>query len=276
MKNSMKPKILASTFVLTGICLSVFAGPEDAPVPTTSSKDPKDMKDMKEIKQMAATPESDAGFYIAAYGGSQFSTDYGNNRQTSSSLFANGGTNTTIHSGWGAVGGLKGGYNFNSFPISNFMSLRLQPAVEAEGLYIGDHSSASNLAGPGSSEHFSTNSGDFFVNGILRFKNSSIVTPYIGAGVGLQYFTSNGSINEPSAGISARNLDTSDVDFAAQALFGLDVAVAKHVSVFTEYKFIDAIGVDGSASNVPGGGSYHFKPDQLQQNLITAGVKYSF
>jgi len=233
-----------------------------------SSKDPKDMKDMKQI---SSTSNSDAGFYVAAYGGTQFSTDYGNNRQTiGGGLFGSEGTSASINSGWGGVGGLKAGYNFNSFPIANFMSLRLQPAVEAEGLYIGDNSHARDLAGLGSSEHFSSNSGDFFVNGILRFKNSSIVTPYVGVGAGLQYITTHGSIEAPAAGVTVTGLDTSDVDFAAQALVGVDVAVTNHISVFSEYKFIDALGTNADA------GSYHFKPDQIQQNLITAGVKYSF
>ena len=230
--------------------------------------------------QQAASSSSDAGFYVGAYGGAQFDTDYGNNRQTASDgLFGSSATGANIKSGWGAAGGVKAGYKFNSFPIANFMSLRLQPAVEVEGLYIGDNSHASNLAGPGSSEHFSSNSGDFFLNGILRFKNRTIVTPYVGIGAGLQYITTHGDIDVPAAGVNATGLNTSDVDFAAQALFGFDVAVCNHVTVFTEYKFIDALGTNASSNNVPGslgGGTYTFTPDQIQQNLITAGVKYAF
>ena len=231
------------------------------------------------MKQVAVS-SSDAGFYVAAYGGAQFDTDYGNNRQTADGdLFGTTGTGAKINSGWGGAAGVKFGYKFESFPISNFMSLRLQPAVEAEGLYIGDNSHAKDLAGPGSSEHFSSNSGDFFINGILRFKNSTIVTPYVGVGAGLQYITTHGDISIPAAGVNATGLDTSSLDFAAQALFGFDVAVTNHVTVFTEYKFIDALGNDGTSYGVPGavgGGTYRFKPDQIQQNLITAGVKYEF
>jgi len=230
------------------------------------------------------TPPSDAGFYVAALGGAQFSTDYGDNKQTTNSkLFGLSTTTTEIHSNWGGVGGIKVGYNFNSFPVCDTMCLRLQPAVEAEALYIGDESHAADLAGPGSTEHFTSNSGDFFLNGILRFKNSSIVTPYIGIGAGLQYITTHGTLPISSVGllgpVTTTGLVTSDLDFAGQALFGLDFAVCNHVSIFTEYKFIDAIGTDGKSSNVPltlGGGVYRFKPDQIQQNLITAGIKYEF
>lgn len=255
--------IILTSMGLLGMCLAAQAGTEMAPA--------ADSKDMKQT----ATSNSDAGLYVAAYGGAQFDTDYGNNRQTASdAFFGTGQTNAKIHSNWGGVGGIKVGYKFESFPLANFMNLRLQPAVEAEALYIGDDSFANDLAGPSSSEHFSTNSGDFFLNGILRFKNSSMVTPYIGAGPGLQYITTHGQISAP--GVTATGLDTSDVDFAAQALFGFDIAVCDHITLFTEYKFIDALGTDGKSNNLPGGGEYRFKPDQIQQNLITAGVKYEF
>ncbi|HEY0257291.1 MAG TPA: outer membrane beta-barrel protein [Candidatus Methylacidiphilales bacterium] len=251
---------LLSAVLLTGLCVSAYAG-----------------VDTKEMLKTSVTPRSDAGFYVAGYGGAQFDTDYGNNRQSfSGGVLGAGSSDAKVHSGWGAVGGLKAGYNFNSFPVWDRLSLRLQPAVEAEALYIGDHSRVSDFGAAGSSEHFRTNSGDFFINGILRFKNSSIVTPYVGVGVGLQYLTTHGNINIPVAGVSGNNVNTDDIDFAAQALFGIDVAVANHISVFTEYKFIDALGTDASTDASPGGGNYHFKPDQIQQNLITAGVKYSF
>jgi hypothetical protein len=261
----MKTQLIA-TAAFTSLCLSAYAG--------------TDMVDTKGMMQTSPTLRSDAGFYVAVEGGAQFSTDYGDNKQTFSG--PGGGTattTTTIHSNWGGVGGIRAGYMFNSFPVCDTMHLRLQPAVEAEALYIGDDSHATDLAGPGSSEHFTSNSGDFFLNGILRFKNSSIVTPYVGVGAGLQYLTTHGSIAVPAAGVTDTGLDTSDLDFAGQALIGFDVAVCNHVSIFTEYKFIDALGEDGKSTNVPGalgGGTYRFKPDQIQQNLITAGIKYSF
>ena len=268
----MKLPILVGIVVLTGISSSAkadTASPNGAP-------DPKDMKGMNQM----ANPPSDAGFYVGAYGGAQFSTDYGNNRQTASApLFGTSSTSTTIHSFWGGVGGLKAGYMFNSHPLSNWMGLRLQPAVEVEGLYIGDDSHASGLAGAGSSEHFTSNSGDFFVNGLLRFKNTTPVTPYFGLGAGLQYFSFHNTISVPAAGLTATGLTGDDVDFAAQALAGFDYALSPHLKLFTEYKFIDALGTDAKSDNLPGaigGGTYRFKPDQIQQNLIPAGVKYEF
>jgi opacity protein-like surface antigen len=262
----MKRSLFTSA-LLAALTIPCLAGTDMAP-----SHDGKDMKDMK---QMTQATESDAGFYVAAYGGAQFDTNYGDNRQTDTN--AGGGTETTnakINSRWGGVGGVKFGYNFQSFD-PGFLGLRLQPAVEAEALYIGDSSHSSHTFAAADYGSFSSNSGDFFVNGILRFKNKSIVTPYIGIGVGLQYVTTHGTLYSPGGTIAASGLDTDDLDFAVQGLAGFDVAVCQHISLFTEYKFIDAIGTDGDAS-APSGSTYRFKPDEIQQHLITAGVKYTF
>ena len=260
-----------TTALLAALTVPALAGTDTAPM---ASNDSKDMKDMK---QTTAMEQSDAGFYVAGYGGAQFDTAFGDNRQTASAPGA--GTTTTngdIHSRWGGVGGIKAGYNFQSFPVGTFMGLRLQPAVEAEAIYIGlDGSQAPHSFAPGFNSNFSSNSGDFFLNGILRFKNNSIVTPYVGIGAGLQYYTTHGNL-EGGGAAPVTGLDTSDLDFAAQGLFGLDVQICKHISIFSEYKFIDAIGNDGKSGNVGGGATYRFKPDQIQQNLITAGVKYTF
>ncbi len=270
-------RTLLSTALLAAMIVPGFAGTDTEPVGHHDAKDMKDSKDLKSV----ATEQSDAGFYVAALGGAQFDTDYGDKHQTLSAGGANAVSHDDINSGWGGVGGVKFGYNFNSHPVGNFMGLRLQPAVEAEALYIGDNSTTPNVLsaafGPGATGRFSSNSGDFFLNGILRFKNNSIVTPYIGLGAGLQYITTHGSIDFPGGSITG--LNTSDLDFAAQALFGLDVQICNHISLFSEYKFIDALGTDGKSSGFPGpgpGATYRFKPDQIQQNLITAGVKYSF
>jgi opacity protein-like surface antigen len=265
MKRSLFGAALAVAFTLPA-----FAG-TDTTAPTAAP----DSKDMKDSKQIAPAPESsDAGFYVAAFGGVNFDTWYGNNRQTLST--AGGSTissQSNIDSEWGGAGGVKIGYNFES---THAGFLLLQPAVELEGLYIGmDASKATNVFAPGNSERFSTNSADMFVNGILRFKNSSIVTPYIGLGIGGQYLTQHAEITR-TAGGPFTGFDTSDFDFAAQGLFGIDVAITEHISLFTEYKFIEALGTDAKNANVLGNTTYRFKPDQIQQNLITAGVKYTF
>jgi opacity protein-like surface antigen len=269
----MKLTLLATALAAT-LTLPVFAGPDAGP---PAAADAKDMKDMKDTKQMAPVEQSDAGWYVAAFGGTQFMTDYGNDHQTitGNATGSTVSTNADIHSDWGGVGGVKLGYNFQSEPFGNFLGLRLQPGIEAEAMYIGQDGNHENDAFvPGGNVRFTTNSADFFLNGILRFKNDSIVTPYIGLGVGMQYLTTHGQFTAPGVA-TATGLDTSDFDFAGQGLFGIDVAITKQVSLFTEYKFIDAIATDAKNSTV-GNSTYRFKPDQIQQHLITAGVKYTF
>jgi opacity protein-like surface antigen len=269
----MKSLLVTAALLLLGIAQPSWAGA------TMSTHDPKDMKE--DMKQAPAPTPSDAGFYIALEGGANFYTGYGDKRQTVTSDGATISGNARLHSDWGGVGGIKAGYNFESFVLGNMWGLRLQPAVEAEALYIGENSHGDNVIVTPVHESFSSNSGDFFVNGIFRIKNSSVVTPYIGAGVGLQYITTHGTLTVPTglipSGQFVTGLNTSDLDFAGQALVGLDAQVGARISLFSEYKFIDAIGNDGKA-NFPfaPNGVYRFKPDQIQQNLVTAGVKYNF
>ncbi len=236
-----------------------------------------EMKDSKDVKQMSqTTTESDAGFYVAAYGGVNFSTNYGDRH---SSLSAPGAfaatTPDNIHSEVGGVGGIKGGYNFESFAVCD--GLRLQPAVEAEALYIGMSSKYTDNV-PNLHDSTSWNNAAGFVNGIVRFKltdgNSwfSRITPYLGVGVGAEYLTAHTDLNV--GGAHPGDVGDSDVDFAAQALGGIDFALTPHISLFTEYKFIDALGASFTSS--VGGATYRVAPSQIQQNLATVGVKYSF
>jgi len=268
-------RILSCTALFAALTLPSLAGTEMAPAP-----------DSKDMKMTAEVRPSDAGIYVAVYGGANFDTFYGNNRQTVDTPTTVASSNNDMNAGWGGVGGIKVGYAFDSID-AGMGSLRLQPAVEAEALYIGtDRTHVTDAFVTPSDTRFSSNSGDFFINGILRFKNSSIVTPYIGLGVGLQYITTHGEYTDaialpnalglpPGTHVHATGLDTSDLDFAGQGLFGLDIQICPHLSLFSEYKFIDAIGTDGK-SNFLNGDTYRFKPDQIQQNLITVGVKYSF
>ncbi len=275
-------RTLILTIISTGLSLPAFAGTETAPTP--------DSKERKDVKQMVYVETSDAGFYVLAEGGVNFDTWYGDRLQTVDVPVPGGGTHTIsskvpINDGWGGVGGVKVGYNFESFDTGT--ALRLQPAVELEGLYIGSDATASDAFNTPSSEKFSTNSAGVFLNGILRFKNPSIVTPYLGLGVGLEYFTTHGDYQDAVAlfnnfnlpagtHVHATGMDTSDLDFAGQALIGFDVKVTSHISLFTEYKFIDAIGNDGKNAQFLNGDTYRFKPDQIQQNLVTAGITYAF
>jgi opacity protein-like surface antigen len=257
----MKLKTLAPSALLALLTLSAHAG-----------TDSKDMKDMKQVSQPV---ESDAGFYVAAYGGVNFSTDYGNRRTVISAGGANANvTPDAVHSDIGGVGGVKGGYNFESFPVCE--GLRLQPAVELEGLYIGMRSKAASNGAFNDTTSYNNAAG--LVNGIIRFKIAdgflAHFVPYVGVGAGVEYVTAHTDLNV--GGVHAGNAGDQDLDFAAQALAGIDYNINRHWTIFTEYKFIDALGTDLKSPSVAGGADYRFKPDQLAQQLATVGVKYNF
>jgi len=125
----MKLTLVASTVILATLSLPLHAGGGDS-------------------KELMITPtlRADSGMYVAVYGGTQFDTAYGNERRN----VAVGGVNAdvpfqTTNSGWGAAGGVKLGYNFDSYVINE--SLRLQPAVEGEALYLGTTSTGKAGAG---------------------------------------------------------------------------------------------------------------------------------
>jgi opacity protein-like surface antigen len=179
------------------------------------------------------------------------------------------------------VGGIKAGYNFESFAVCE--DLRLQPAVEVEGLYIGMRSKDAFKLPPGTvgfNDTTTYNNAAGLVNGIIRFKIAdgfmAHIVPYVGLGAGVEYVTAHTDLSS-SAGLHPGNAGDQDLDFAADALAGVDFNLNKHWTLFTEYKFVDALGTDLKSPSVTAGGSdYRFKPDQLAQQLATVGVKYNF
>lgn len=261
----MKIPTIAVTLLATAIPFAAFAG-----------EDSKDSKDLKEI-QPITNVTSDAGFYVGVYGGVNYSTNYGNRR----SVYSGGGANADVtpdrnHSDIGGVGGIKFGYKFNSVPVCDKLSL--QPAIEAEALYIGNTDTihgATPILGGGYVKKDSYNSAGGFVNSVLYFKNPSKFTPYLGVGIGVEYITSHGDISTGFGKVTGINSDS--VDPAVQGLAGVNYDINSHWTLFTEYKFIDAFATNLKTSDVAGSGiDYRFKPDQVAQQIATVGLKYNF
>jgi len=265
----MKFKVIVGTVLSVAVTVSAYAG--------TDSKDMKDMKMTPELRP------SDAGFYIAVDGGANFAQNYNTHTtfvpdHTSFPSFGNfqqgGGTQGFV----GGTGGIKGGYNFESYPIDG--DFGIQPAVEAEAFYLGTGVKTHfTYSGDTLTANGSSDSGAFMVNGIVRFKTGSIFTPYIGAGIGLEYTTISGTITDQFGANNGGNnhYHQDALAFATQGLLGLDVEIVKHWDLFTEYKYLVAIDPAYSSVNFDGvGDTYTFKPDYQGQHLITAGVKYNF
>jgi opacity protein-like surface antigen len=292
----MKLKTLASAAIFAALTVSAYAD--------------TDAKDMKEIKATSKTCASDAGFYVSVFGGANFAQDYGNNRAEVSdpSILPNVSLDLrgTNHDDLGGVGGLKLGYNFESWDIGG--DFRIQPAVELEGFYQGttvnvDYATSINFGGPngggvaGNAKgnlHGDLDTAAFFANGIFRLKTGTIVTPYIGAGIGGEYLslsnvTAGGSVSgsygtmggpsgSGSVGASSNLPSEDDVVFAAQALAGVDIEIAKHWDIFTEYKYTVGFNPDFNFGEVvPGTGiSAKFDPSTISQQSVNVGVKYNF
>ena len=264
--------IIISMSFMTAMTLVVHAG---------------DSKDMKDFRMTANLQEPDAGPYVAAYGGADFTNindgskyeigDVGPTHFSGGGIKSGGGSTTNTV---GGVGGVKIGYNFESYDIDE--GFRLQPAVEVEALYIGG--TGTNNFSYSSPEVISVKSSyenaAAMVNGLVRFKIDSPVTPYIGFGVGAEYFNATDvSLVDNFSGHYA-HYDNGEFVFAGQGLVGLDIELAKHWSLFTEFKFIIMDNprtiINGFNTDQGSSAHYTYRPDYIGQNIGVAGIKYSF
>jgi opacity protein-like surface antigen len=237
--------------------------------------------DDKSTVETTLAPESDAGFYVAAYGGANVAQHYDSQKIVESDTGIP--TDTINGSGtesFGAVGGAKLGYNFDSYDLSD--DFRLQPAAEIEGLYLG---SFTKQTYPGTINYVPNNyrsqynDAALMVNGIVRFKTGTLATPYVGIGVGAEYVSNNSvTVYAPTFPLEAPLAGDDCIVPAAQGLAGVDFKIIGGWSVFTEYKYLAAIAPNLSNSGPVAGGAYtaKFEPGYIGQHVVTAGIKYSF
>jgi opacity protein-like surface antigen len=260
--------------LLTAASVAAVAGP-DAPTPGA-----KDMKDMKSAQAMA---ESDAGFYVGLEGGADVAQDDGNNRADFRGETAFFPPNTDFSfrgrndNHVGGYGGLKVGYNFESIPLGG--DLRLQPAVEVEGSYLGTRLNEKGGVG------FDTagvagnlNSAAFMLNGLLRLKTGTIFTPYIGAGAGVEFQTLTDPVFIEDGSFKLQH-DANDFAPAVQAIGGFDLQLAKHWTLFTEYKFLVAIDPEFNMGDLSGFGVVYnskYQPTYMGDHVVSTGIKYNF
>ena len=123
------------------------------------------------------------------------------------------------------------------------------------------------------------NDAALMTNGIVRFKTGTLLTPYLGIGIGAEYLSNTGvEVYAPMIPAKAGLSGDSSVVFATQFLAGVDVSIAKGWSVFTEYKYLAALAPNFNNVGDVAGGDYtaKFEPSFIGQQLITAGIKYSF
>jgi opacity protein-like surface antigen len=125
--------------------------------------------------QTAPTP----GFYIGAEGGLSWLLNTTVN--TAGTQFAN--VPITTQTGWAAGGVI--GYDF------------IGPRVELEGVYRQNQVNSVTGAGPMGAGFYSSNISQLgiLVNGYYDFLPDSIITPYIGAGLGIGFVDGTGSLS---------------------------------------------------------------------------------
>ena len=253
----MKKTIFCAALI-TALAMPAFAG--------------TDLKDSKELAP--PVPTSDSGVYVAVFGGANLAQNYGNSRGSVSSGPLSETFNLNNSSDHvGAVGGLKVGYNFDSFAIGG--DFRLQPAVEGEAFYLGTKTSNStSFEGENLSYKGTMDDAAFMVNGLVRLKTGTLFTPYVGAGIGFEYLNMS-KVTLSSGPESFPLSDSNDVCFAMQAIAGFDIALTQHWTLFTEYKYITAFNPNFDGGSVTGE-NFTYNADYIGQHLVTAGVKYNF
>ena len=125
--------------------------------------------------QTAPTP----GVYIGAEGGLSWLLS----TTVNTSGTQNQNVSITTQTGWAAGGVI--GYDF------------IGPRVELEGVYRQNQINSTTNFGPQGAGFYSDNVGQlgFLVNGLYDFMPDSVVTPYIGAGIGVGFVDATSSLS---------------------------------------------------------------------------------
>ncbi len=189
------------------------------------------------------------------------------------------------------VAGIQIGYEWDRPTFTSGWGIL--PAVEFEGLYIGEHSPIGEM--PVRPRFLGTQyveipltTGVALANAVLTLKTpySDRIFPYLGLGVGAAFTFINGSdsSNPSEPGINHFNSDpdASDIAFALQAKAGIKAKIHKNVFLFLEYRylFIDSTSYTFGSTDYPGAHlpttSWRVDLGRQEYNLFTAGLQYKF
>jgi len=196
--------------------------------------------EMVETKDITKSSNERMGnqWFVGVQGGADFSS----NIHTSSGADIN---STTL-----ALGGLKGGYIWNTVPYVPFDHLTARLELEAD--WSGDRRSI------GGSD-FGENNAIVLLNDSVGYRLGKF-EPYVGGSVGfINTWTTNGTVGTAS-----------DISLAYGPLAGLRYNIDEHWQLFTEYKYLKTD--DKSFSSSAGTLNTHNGIDQL----ATAGLSWKF
>lgn len=193
------------------------------------------------------------GYYVGAFGGMGRSNTF-DVSQNGAAFFplSSGGPLPVVAKGSAeddtyGFGGLHVGYEWlRSVPAKWYFT----QAVEIEGYYASTTKKATltnptdRLALHQFKDTFPTNMGVILANWLFVLNNKSIVSPYVGIGVGTAILSVHGAcaaqVAPPEPGINHFNSNPDDTDwvFATQGKAGLRFDFFKHMRLFAEYRFL--------------------------------------
>jgi opacity protein-like surface antigen len=169
----------------------------------------------------------------------------------------------------------------------------MRTSMELEGSYLGTYENIPlyNVSTGGPTvghETYNLNAYNLILNGLVKFEELP-VTPYFGGGVGVVFMTAlnhkmtvDGSINGTPTTYSTSVSTGNNTSLALQAIVGLEREIYDNLTLFVEYKFLAwldvkfAYGSEPTTSAPPVQGGSNSQNDFTAQQLLSAGVKYSF
>jgi opacity protein-like surface antigen len=201
---------------------------------------------------VAATEAAADGAYVGLRGGASILSD----SDMTIELGGGGSIPATLLYEPGWTGSLAGGYAWdNGFAVEGEFTFR-QNGLDGEELMgalipVGGHLRSYAL----------------MANGYYRVNTGSIVTPYVGAGVGGALLT----VDAESVG---GDFNDDSVEFAYQAMAGLMVEITPQLDAGLEYRFFGTT-TPSFSDTVVGGGAVTVDPDYFAHNILLT-LTYSF
>ncbi|MCF4164243.1 OmpA family protein [Zavarzinia compransoris] len=181
----------------------------------------------------AAQADMVSGPYITGFGG------YTINPDTGFEVAPGTEADVSFEDGW--VGGAAVGYDFG------------RARIEFEGAYRDNEYDTITLGGvTGSLSDNNLKAISGMINALYDFENESVITPYLGFGMG-------------AANLDDDVSDESDTVLAYQGIAGTKISVTENLSAVVDYRYFRTLETD------LGGAKFEY-----EQHTITAGLSYNF
>ncbi|MDP0496530.1 MAG: outer membrane beta-barrel protein [Verrucomicrobiota bacterium JB024] len=247
----------------------------------------------------ADTVETEAGPYIGIFGGVGSSPSTSLRQQgavylnppNSFPMLPIDANGSTDGSNGIPVAGAHIGYEWDHWEIAPGWGLK--PALELEGIYIGEHSPVGTM--PVHPSFLGTQyvtvpitTGVVLPNAVLVLQTpySDKIFPYFGLGAGGAFVSISGSdsANPSEPGINHFNSapDASDFAFAWQLKAGIKAEIFKNTYLFLEYRYlsIDPTSYTFGSTDYPGvhlpTTSWNVNLGRQEYNLFITGLQYKF